>query len=79
MRPELINVLCSLSGHGYSISLLVEDVLTSQAYDLRDPLILAARDHLERKAVNICTRLFGHAPKSTLISSWAILNTQMVL
>jgi hypothetical protein len=49
MRPELINVLCSLSGHGYSISSLVEDVLTSQAYDLRDPLILAARDHLERK------------------------------
>ena len=39
MRPELISVLHCLSRHGYSISSLLEEVLASQAYDLRDPLI----------------------------------------
>ena len=79
MHPELISVLRCLSAHGYSISSLVEDILALQAYDLRDPLALAAREHLERGAVNICTHLSNHAPTSALISSWAIQNTQMVL
>ena len=79
MRPELISVLHCLSRHGYSISSLLEEVLASQAYNLRDPLIRVARDHLEREAVNICTRFFSHASTSTLISSWALQNTQLVL
>ena len=79
MRAELVHILRCLSEHGYSISLLVEDILAFQAYNLRDPLALAAREHLEHGAVNICTCLSNHAPTSALISSWAIQNTQIVL
>jgi hypothetical protein len=79
MCPELITVLHCLSEHGYSISLLVKVVLASQAYDLRNQILCSARDHLERKAVDICAYLFHHTPTSALISSWALQSTQLAL
>jgi len=72
MRPELDNVLQSLSLNGYSVFTLINDILLSHDFDQEDPNIRPLRKGVERDATDICARLLSHNPSSASISIWAL-------
>jgi hypothetical protein len=71
MRPELDNVLQSLSLNGYSVLSLISDILAlgSNREDFRIKCLL---EGVEQDAVDICTRLLNHNSTSTSVSTWAL-------
>ena len=58
LRPELENVLQSLSLNGYSIFSLIDDILTRR--DWEDERIKILREGMERDAADICVRLLPY-------------------
>ncbi len=72
MRPEIDNVLQSLSLNGYSVFTLINDILLSHDFDQEDPNIKPLRKGVERDATDICARLLSHNPSSASISIWAL-------
>lgn len=77
-HSRLENVLSSLSENGYSMSSLISDVLL-RCYTLESQRVRAAREELERDAVDICARLLTHTPSSTPVTQWALQTTRSVL
>lgn len=58
LRPELDNVLQSLSLNGYSIFSLINDVLLRRNWE--DKRMKVLREGLERDTADICARLLSH-------------------
>ena len=58
VRPELDNVLQSLSLNGYSIFSLINDILPRRNWE--DERIKLLREGLERDSVDICARLLSN-------------------
>ena len=58
LRPELDNVLQSLSLNGYSIFSLINEILPRRNWE--DERIKLLREDLERDTADICARLLSH-------------------
>ncbi|KAN0130996.1 hypothetical protein V8E53_011129, partial [Lactarius tabidus] len=58
LHPELDDVLECLSLNGYSIFLLIDDILARSNWD--DERITILGEGMERDAADICTRLLCH-------------------
>ncbi|KAH8980973.1 hypothetical protein EDB86DRAFT_3247810, partial [Lactarius hatsudake] len=71
MRPELNDVLKSLSLNGYSVFSLIDDIL-EQGCNQEDPRIKLLREGVDRDAASICARLLNHNPASASVSAWAL-------
>ena len=71
MRPELNNVLHSLSLNGYSILSLISDIL-SHVSIWKDRRITCLLEGVERDAVDICARLLNHNTTSSSVFTWVL-------
>ena len=58
LHPELDNVLQCLSLNGYSVFLLIDDILAHGNWE--DKWIKTLREGMERDAADICARLLCH-------------------
>jgi hypothetical protein len=58
LHPELYDVLECLSLNGYSIFLLIDDILAHSNWDNKRIMIL--QEGMEHNTADICTRLLCH-------------------
>jgi hypothetical protein len=73
----LNTVIQCLSDNGFSVLTLIAGMVS--AHNLNAQRLQTAREDLEHDAVDICACLFGHAPSSIPVSTWALWITQSTL